>query len=129
MRFKIHDYVNAKGENEFKKWSAKLQPLERGKLRERIDKLAMHGQTLYPEMLAGTKVPGIQKLKIKGKVQLRPLLCHGPVDVQKEFTMLMGAKEVGDDWSPENAPATANGKKAEVISSPTTRRKDHERVA
>jgi hypothetical protein len=129
MAFKLFDYVNAKGENEFKKWTAKQQLVQRARLNERLDKLSQLGDTLIPNMLTGTGTPGIQKLRVKGNVQLRPLLCKGPVDIHWEYTLLMGAKEVGDELDPHNAAATANKRKQEVIADPKHRRKEHERVS
>ncbi|WP_143451845.1 hypothetical protein [Janthinobacterium sp. 35] len=128
MKFSIHDYVNNKGVNEFKRWTESLQQVQRGKLRERIDKLMLHGDTLFPEMLAGTSVAGVQKLKVHGKVQLRPLLCKGPIYVHQEYTMLLGAKEVGNEWEPGGAPEAAKSRKNEVAADPKQRRKSHERV-
>lgn len=107
MSFSLYDYVNQKGENAFKEWAEGLQKVERAKLNERLDKLALNGESLLPLMLSDTNVPGIRKLKIKGKVQLRPLLCRGPVDVHSEYTMLLGAIEKGDAWLPKRAPETA----------------------
>jgi len=128
MPFLIYNYVNQHGQNEFNEWTWGLEKLQRAKLNERIDKLAIYGDVLYPEMLAGTSVAGIQKLKVKGNVQLRPLLCKGPVNIQDEYTLLMGAKEVGSKWVPKGAPSTAATKKADVIKAPTKRRTKHERV-
>ena len=128
MPFLIYDYVNHQGQNEFENWTSGLQKIQRGKLNERIDKLALYGDALYPEMLAGSGVAGIQKLKVRGNVQLRPLLCKGPINVNDEYTLLMGAKEVGSKWVPKDAPSTADTRKAEIINDPTNRRANHERV-
>jgi hypothetical protein len=128
MLFDLFDYVNANGVNEFKKWTQDLQKPQRAKLNEKLDKLAQHGDDLHPNMLTDTSVPGIQKLRVKGNVQLRPLLCKGPVNIHSEYTLLMGAKEVGDKWLPKNAPTTADGKKSAVVANSTKRRKLHERV-
>lgn len=127
MKYTIHDYVNGKGVNEFNTWAQGLQKAEKAKLREKLDKLILHGDDLHPQMLTDTPVPGIQKLRVHGPVQLRPLLCKGPVNVSVEYTMLKGAKEVGNKWSPKNAPTTADGNKNEIISDPVNRRKKHER--
>jgi hypothetical protein len=129
MKFLIHDFVSDKGVNEFNQWAMALEKVQRAKLREKIDKLMMHGDSLHPEMLSDTTVPGIQKLRIRGPVQLRPLLCKGPIDINQEYTMLMGAKEIGDKWSPKNAPTTAKTKKDKVILDPVNRRKKHARIA
>lgn len=128
MPFLIYDYVNLHGQNEFKTWTDGLEKPQRGKLDEKIDKLALYGDQLYPEMLTGTGVPGIQKLRGRGNVQLRPLLCTGPINIKKEFTLLMGAKEVGNKWEPKGAPSIAKIKKEEVIKDPMNRRTEHEKV-
>lgn len=129
MAFVLYNYLSATGTNEFKEWTEGLQSKERGKLNEKIDKLEQHGDALYPHMLAGTSVAGIQKLRVQGPVKLRPLLCKGPVSVATEYTLLMGAKEVGNKWTPKKAPEQADAKKSDVATSPATRRKLHERVS
>lgn len=129
MLFNIYDYVNAQGENEFKKWTEEQQKAPRAKLNQKIDMLEQHGDELFPNILTDSGTPGIQKLRIKGNVQLRPLLCKGPVDIHSEYTLLMGAKETDGKWSPKDAPNTANGKKLAVIADPSHRRKRHERVS
>lgn len=128
MPFLIYDFVNSNGQNEFKKWTVELQKKQRIKLNEKLDKLEIYGAALYPHMLSGTSVAGIQKLRVRGNVELRPLLCHGPVDVKNEFTLLMGAKEVEDELVPKNAASIADSKKSEVIKEPTKRRTEHEKV-
>lgn len=129
MSYSLHDYVNRKGENEFKEWTASLQKVQRAKLNERLDKLALHGEELVPGVLTDTHVAGIRKLRVRGNVQLRPLLCNGPVSVGKEYTLLMGATEKDDEWQPKKAPEAAVAIKNEVKKDPKTRRKNHERVA
>lgn len=128
MPFKIFDFLNDQGRNEFKEWSSSLQKDQKGKLNNRLDQLALHGDTLMPQMLAGTDVAGILKLKIKGNVQLRPMLTKGPIDILNEYTLLLGAKEIGDELVPKNAPETANKNKTKVKRDPTNRRVNHERV-
>ena len=128
MAFALYDYVNQHGDNEFKAWMEGLQKVQLAKLNERFDKLMQYGDALHPHMLTDTHVPGIQKLRIRGNVQLRPLLCKGPVKVNSEYTLLMGAKEIGNKWSPKNAPALAQAKKTVVITDPNNRRTPHERV-
>lgn len=128
MPYSIYDYVNQSGQNEFKEWTTGLENVQRGKLNEKLDKLYLYGDILHPEMLTGTSVPGIKKIRGRGNVQLRPLLCNGPIDVKKEYTLLMGAKEIGSKWVPKDAPSLAKTKKEAVIKDPTHRRTKHERV-
>jgi hypothetical protein len=129
MKYALYDFLDANSVNIIKKWAAGLQKAERGKLREKIDKLAMHGDALHPHMLSDTAVPGIQKLRVQGGVKLRPLLCKGPVEVASEYTLLLGAKEVGSKWSPKDAPNTANHNKKAVAADTTSRRSKHERFS
>lgn len=128
MTFKLFNYINDGGENEFKTWTAGLEKIQRAKLNEKIDKLHLHGDALHPHMLSDTEVPGIQKLRVQGGVKLRPLLCKGPVLIKSEYTFLKGAKEIGSKWSPKNAPRTADSHKIEVANNPVHRRKDHENI-
>ena len=128
MTYALFDYVKENGDNDFRLWTEGLQIKERAKLNEKLDKLATYGDELYPHLLTDTDVPGIQKLRVKGNVQLRPLLCRGPVFVGKEYTLLFGAKEVGGKLQPANAPTKAGDRKAQVKANPQSRRKLHERV-
>jgi hypothetical protein len=128
MPFLIYDYVNKNAQNEFKEWTLGLEKAQRAKLNEKIDKLALYGDQLYPEILTGTGIAGIQKLRAKGNVQLRPLLCKGPVNIHLEYTLLMGAKEVGGKWVPKGAPSTAATIKTKITIDPANRRTKHERV-
>lgn len=129
MTFELYDYLSEDGTNEFKAWTEGLQKTQRAKLNEKLDKLAEYGDELYPQLLTDSSETGIQKLRIKaGNVQLRPLLCRGPIATHEEYTLLMGAKEVGSNWEPSGAPAKAKQRKAAVVSSPETRRKTHERI-
>ncbi len=129
MTYKLFDYVDEHGRNVIKEWSESLEKTQRARLNEMLDKLAMHGDTLHPKMMAGSGVAGISKLRVKGPVQLRPLLCRGPVDVAGEYTLLKGAKEVGDKWKPENAREIAKEHKEKVKKNAVERRKVHEQVS
>lgn len=128
MVYKLFDYVDAHGKNVIKAWTESLQVPQRAKLNEMLDKLAMHGDTLHPLMMAGSGVAGVSKLKVKGNVQLRPLLCKGPIDVEDEYTLLNGAKEVGGELKPQNAREIAKQNRDIVKRDPEHRRKSHERV-
>lgn len=129
MAYKLFDYIDASGKNPFKEWTKDLQKRALGKLNQKLDSLEKHGETLYPDPLTGSSVAGIQKLRIRGNVQLRPMLCHGPIAHDTEFTLLCGAIEVGGNLVPTNAPSKAEERKAEVVEDPENRRKDHERVS
>lgn len=103
--------------------------MQRAKLNAKLDMLENNGDALFPLLLTGTDTPGILKLRVKGKVQLRPMLCKGPVDIDREYTLLLGAIEVGGKLIPDKADELANELKATIIASPATQRKNHERVS
>ena len=128
MAYKLFDYVNHKGENEIKAWTSKLEKAFRAKLNNRLDNLVTHGDELFPEILTGTDTAGILKLRIKGNIQYRPMLCRGPISSGDEYTLLLGCKEKGDKLVPPKADEIADDKKNKVIGNPLERRIDHERV-
>jgi hypothetical protein len=88
-----------------------------------------NGPNLGPELLAGPLkgYPHIYKIKINGRVALRPLLCKGPVNMESEFTLLKGAFEVGGKWQPPSAPSDAVTRRQTVERNPN-RRRDHVKV-
>lgn len=126
MLFPLHDYVDASGTNLVAEWTRGLEKLPRSKLNARLDWLSEHGEGLLPEIMTNTNVRGIRKLRVKGNVQLRPLLCRGPHG-DAEYTILMGAKEVGDEWDPKKAPETADARKA-TVAADKNRKIEHERI-
>lgn len=129
MPYTLFDYLDSSGHNSIKSWTESLQKTDRAKLHERLDKLAKHGDALIPRILTGTTVAGISKLRIHGRVQLRPLLCKGPISVDEEYTLLAGAKEVQDKLTPRGIELTALARKKEVATNNKKHRKEHERVA
>lgn len=124
----IFDYVDPVDGNLIKAWSARLQKKERAKLNQRLDSLAMHGPGLIPGILSPTGIVSIFKLKIHGKVQLRPLLCEGPGRGEQAITLLLGAFEVSDDYVPIGAPLLASRMRESLIKD-MRRRVLHERVS
>jgi hypothetical protein len=129
MSFRLFDYVNIQGKNEIKSWTEGLQKTERAKLNARLDMLMQHGEDLFPDILTGTPTPGILKLRVKGKVQLRPMLCRGPVNCGEEYTLLIGVIEKDFQFVPPKADQIADERKSQVKQQPKNRRCDHERVS
>ena len=123
MPYILYDFVNDRGEDEFEAWRVGLEKKVRAKLDQKLHSLEMHGDELHPHTLTGTPVAGIKKLRIHGNIQLRPLLCNGPINQDKEYTFLLGAKEIGSKFVPKNAPELAEENKNKIISAPDARRK------
>lgn len=127
-RFVLFDYTDQNGNNGIKEWTLGLEKSQRAKLNAKLDMLALHGTELFPQVLTDTPTPGIQKLRVKGKVQLRPMLCKGPINKEKEFTLLLGATERDSRLVPEKADEKANERKQIIIKNPN-RRCLHERIS
>lgn len=128
QKFALLDYLDEKGNNDFKNWTEKLQKVERAKLNAKLDMLKLLGTELFPHVLTDTPTAGIQKLRVKGNVQLRPMLCRGPINHDTEFTLLIGAKERGGCLVPKDVDKEADKRKKIVIENPN-RRCCHERVS
>jgi hypothetical protein len=126
-KWTIYDYKDERDGNLMCSWSKRLQKKERAKLNNRIDALAMHGTDLIPGIVAPTGTASIFKLKVHGKVQLRPMLCEGPGKGEPEFTFLLGAKEIQFTYDPPGAPETAAELRENLVKNPKLRC-EHERV-
>ena len=128
MKYALFDYVTKKGINDLKIWTEKLQKPQRAKLNVRLDMLEQKGPDLFPQILTGTDTAGIQKLRVPGKIQLRPMLCKGPLNVKTEFTLLIGAIEKQGKLHPKKADQIAARRKKDVIKD-KTRRIKHDRIS
>jgi hypothetical protein len=105
MAWKIFDAIDKDGKSNIAAWIAKerIGKQQIAKLDQKISMLITAGPDLPPELLAGPikskknprTVPHVYKLKIRGDRMLRPMLCKGPINIGGEFTMLLGAIEVG----------------------------------
>jgi hypothetical protein len=125
-KWMICDYIHPGYGNLIRAWSLRLAKKERAKLNQRIDSLELYGTDLIPGIVAPTGVASILKLKIHGKVQLRPMLCEGPGVAT--FTFLLGAKEVQDAYDPPGAPQTAAEYRKDLFANSKTRQIPHERI-
>lgn len=127
-KFKLFDYQNEEGNNDIKEWTKGLQKPQRAKLNAKLDMLEKNGIELFPHVLTDTPTPGIQKLRVKGNVQLRPMLCKGPINNDNEFTILIGVIEKDSRFIPDKADEKA-GKRKQIIIKTNSRRCTHVRVS
>jgi hypothetical protein len=126
---KVYEWLDEKGVGVVSGWS--LQKAQRAKLDAKIDMLvraSLDPQTrradLPPELLVGPGFDGqpfIYKLKARGNVQLRPMLCLGPFD-QSEWTFLYPSTEVSGDLRPANAAALAEDRRKVLLADKRRRR-------
>jgi hypothetical protein len=133
-RCRIYEYVGIGDEKSaIGKWLKEkdIPDRDRGQLLQKMDMLAMHGTDLPPGLLAGPiaskkqpkklKPSHIYKLIVHGQRMLRPMLCRGPVDMDNEFTFLIGAIE--KDGVLDVDAIDAEARRQEVIADPENRRR------
>jgi len=109
----------------------RLAEIRSGRLNQKLDMLERYGIDGLPPKLVAGPLGGhrhIYKLRIDGSVAMRPMLCKGPIDMNREFTLLLGATERDRVLDPMDAPRRAEQRRTEIIANPT-RRCNHERVA
>jgi hypothetical protein len=100
MAWDVYEFLDSRNERVIVQWvrKAKIQKKARILLDQKLDLLREHGPNLPPGLLSSGPIDGghIYKLKVKGPVMLRPLLCRGPFRMDEEYTLLQGAIERGD---------------------------------
>jgi hypothetical protein len=134
MVWNIFDAIDKNDDSNIVVWILKERITKRdiGQLNQKIDMLERNGPDLPPKLLAGPikskrnkkLVSHIYKLIIHGDRMLRPMLCKGPIDVPNEFTMLVGAIEVGEKLDTDSEDAETI--RLSIIKN-NQLRKDHER--
>jgi|SRR3989304_7091169 len=129
MSYKLYDYVDNRGNNTIKDWILNLQKPERGRLDLKLALLEKHGLNLGTGLLTESKLSHIKEIKINGRVALRLMVCKGPIENDKEFTLLFGAIEKDRKLIPNDAVQRAEIRRQEIIANPSSRRCLHEWIA
>jgi hypothetical protein len=126
MAWNLYDFTTERGESLLAEWieRERLSKRDLGQLALKLDMLALVGPGLPPKLFAGPIHRHIYKLIIHGDRMLRPFLCRGPFDMDREFTLLLGAIEANGKLDHE--PQEAEGLRNILLANPTRRRK-HER--
>ena len=130
MTWTIWEFLDGRGLGILEIWllKKKIQKKARATLNQRIDWLRRFGPEA-PNLLAGPIYKHIYKLRVKAQgIQLRPMLCKGPIDNEREFTLLLGAIEKGNKLQPRDAPERAEVNREEILRDPL-RRHVHERFS
>jgi len=131
FKWRIYEYLNAQGRSAIGDWliEGSISERDRGQLVAKMDMLALHGPELPPGLLAGPlkskrnrKLQShTYKLIIHGDKMLRPMLCKGPIDMDREYTMLLGAIEV--NFQLDEDVEDAELRRTEIIADPLNRRR------
>jgi hypothetical protein len=129
MPWTLYDYRDRRGRNPVLEWCLRLQKPDLARMNFKMDVLAEKGKDLCPNFLAGPLrgSPHLYKIRINGKVAPRLLLCKGPINMETEYTFLLGEFE-RDDELPEGMLETAEAYRQEIIANPNERRRPHERA-
>jgi hypothetical protein len=126
---KIFEWIDEKGVGVVSGWS--LQTAQRTKLEAKLDMLTKavvdpvtRQANLPPDLLAGPGYDGqpfIYKLKARGNVQLRPMLCLGPFD-QSDWTILYPSTEKAGLLIPADAASLAEARRLVILANKHRRR-------
>jgi len=129
--YELFDFRSARGENMILRWvkDEKLTTRACATLNQKLDRLQQMDYELAKNthLLAGPIYKNVYKLVIHADgVMLRPMLCRGPLDNEKEYTLLLGAIEKGGKL-PAGAKEKAEENRETVIGD-LSRRCTHERI-
>jgi hypothetical protein len=126
---KVFEWIDLDGKGVVTDWG--LQKPQRTKLDAKIDMLveaevdpASLKSNLPPGLLAGPGIDGqpfIYKLRVRGNIQLRPMVCLGPLNLN-EWTILFPAIEVGNVLKPIDAAGKADERRKQILADKNRRR-------
>ena len=128
--YRLWDFLDDRLKNVIIQWvkDEKLTKRDRAILNQKITRLGQEDFDLAikTKLLAGPIHKHVYKMRMKGDVQLRPLLCRGPVSNDTEYTFLLGAVETGGKL-PLGCEEKAKDNRAVVVND-ANRRTRHERL-
>lgn len=120
--YQIWDFKDVRDRNVISEWAKLLTKQDQAKLNQKIKRLSQMDFDLAKDtkLLAGPIYKHVYKLVIHGNIMLRPLLCRGPINNEREYTLLLPAVEVS--WKlPPGAVEQAEENREIVISDPNRR--------
>ena len=130
----VYEFLDDHRRSTIRAWleKKKVQKDQVALFRAKIDGLRRGGPDLNPGLIEGPikkkklKITGIYKMKIKGNkgfVQLRPMLCHGPFNDDKNtITLLLGAIEKDGVLKPEDYLERSDHNRRVLLNDRTRRR-------
>jgi hypothetical protein len=126
MPWLLFDFTDERGSSVVSEWvqAEKLSRRDVGQLNQKLDMLRIAGPDTPPKIFAGPIHKHIYKLKVYGDRMLRPFICKGPFEMEKEYTLLLGAIEANSKL--DRKPEEAETNRTTLIAN-RLRRCDHER--
>ena len=119
----IHQYRDARGRLPVKEWYDSLGTEEKARFDAKINVLKQNGPDQFRDGWCAPLGDGLLKLKIKGRRQLRPMLCKGPINISNELTLLREAIEKGGKLDPSDAKEQAQERMNAIAAEPAERRR------
>lgn len=129
FKYALFDFLTERGRSVILEWvkDERLSARDRAALNIRFKRI----RQVDFDLANGTLISGpiykhIYKCVIHASVMLRPMLCRGPIKIEKEYTLLLGAIERNRKL-PKGAEEQAEKNRQAAIDYPT-RRRPHERI-
>jgi hypothetical protein len=95
--YALFDFCTPRQESVISHWvhAERLSKKDRAKLDQKLHRLSQIDFQLAigTKMLNGPLKKDIYKLIVHGQVMMRPMLCRGPLNMNTEYTLLVGAIE------------------------------------
>jgi hypothetical protein len=129
LPWRIYCFLSERGANLIREWldEERISSSQRATFQAKIDIFERAGPDMSPGFITTTPIAAdIYKMKVKGQVQLRPMACKGPVDLDREYTILLGWIERDNRRVPNEVKAKAQQNRVILLSNPNRRR--HERI-
>jgi hypothetical protein len=131
VRYALFDFSTPRQESIISNWAKaeKLSKTDRAKLNQRLDRLKQidFDLAIGSRLLNGPLKKEIYKLIAHGQVMMRPMLCRGPFDKDKEYTLLVGAIERNFKLEPSTCLSEAATNR-EILVNDKSRRVSHVRL-
>lgn len=135
MAYDVCVYVDTDGSIPFYDWvkRQRIQKIQLAKFNRQMDRLQASGEVLRNDPLADCGRAGLSKYKIRGNVQLRPLLCvvYGDTyHIDRNdicYVFLNGCIEKDNDFIPGDARDVADDYKTKMLNDKANRKRLYER--
>jgi len=121
----LYEYVDGRGLGAMTGWMGTKEAREHDwYFDQAADRLSQASPEALPGFVAGPLIGyrHLYKLRLGGKVRLRPILCKGPIEPERELTFLVPAFERGGRIEPADALAKADRRRQEVLFDGSRRR-------
>jgi hypothetical protein len=138
--WEIWDYLNESGRDLIADWERGLTTVHRARLLADLAAIQIDdenerkpGAIFPPKLVSQAPIrnyPKLYKLKLQGGpsgANDRLILCRGPLNTNREITLLYGARETNKAWDPPDAPARAMLRYTAVVADPNGRRRKRQR--